>query len=151
VRTPLLFGRSDVLKSAVAEVLRGAGMLVEDLDESMGTRSGDLLASYDGQHWLIEVKSSSGNLGESEAGALSRHLQSWPELRPETHLAGSCFVVSHQTRLPPAKRVDRPYFREEFTRSLQFPVVTAMSLFRWWADSDGSKIRGAICGDPGQA
>lgn len=76
IRNGLLYGTSADLVDAVAAVLRAAGLTAVDLDDLFGdTVSADLLVSVGAQRRLIEVKSASGNAGESLVGQLETYLE----------------------------------------------------------------------------
>ena len=105
----MLFGGGAELVGAVARVLTDAGLDVVDLDEFVGrTDSADLLVT-DGrrQRLLVEVKSASGMPSERLVGDLSRHLQTWPEIRDDLPVGGGLLVVNHQMRVPPAELAAR--------------------------------------------
>ncbi len=146
-RFGLLYGSSDVLVDAVEESLTMAGLEVTNLDRLFGAgRSADLLASRGGRHWLVEIKSASGNTGERLLGDLERHERTWSELsRPET-LNGGVLIVNHQYNLPPLDRSSSPYTRAEFLASLSHPVIPTTALFAWWRDRDDAAIINAIEG-----
>lgn len=116
--------------------------------ESAGTGSAnaDLFASWGDRSVLIEVKSASGNAPERLAEAPTRHLATWPQLRPEIPVAGVVLVVNHQAKIHPLDRSPRPYTRPEFIDSLSFPVISTMQLFGWWRRGDHEGIRSAIFG-----
>lgn len=117
MRNGLLYGAGAELEHAVATVLEAAGLVVVSLDELLGdTTSADLLASYGPERRLVEIKSASGNAGESLVGQLERHLQTWPQLRPDEPVAGGVLVVNHQYRLEPAERTPSVYVRQEVHR-----------------------------------
>jgi hypothetical protein len=144
VRDAMLFGTGSALESAVARVLADAGLSVERLDEELGTISGDLLVERAGQRILVEVKSAGGNAPERLAGALQRHQQTWPELRPDQPLAGTALVVNHQHKQPPAQRSAAVYQRREFVDSLEHPVVSTTELFDAWRRGDWLAICEAV-------
>jgi uncharacterized membrane protein len=155
VRYGLLYGTGDDLVAAVAAVLTAAGLDTVNLDEELGgTRSADLLVSTNGAppRWLVEVKAAGGAAQEHLVGHLQRHLDTWPELRPDQPVTGGVLVVNHQQKLPPAERPTQVYTRPEFVASLPVTVLSTMELFGWWRVSDGPAIRTAILGaDHGSA
>jgi hypothetical protein len=62
VRYGLLYGTGKELVDAVDAVLKDAGFATLNLDEELGkTRSADLLATFQQQRRLIEIKSTGGN------------------------------------------------------------------------------------------
>lgn len=145
VRHDLLYGTGDVLKDAVAFVLRQAGLHVEDLDVTFGAgRSSDLLVGMDGVGCLVEVKSASGRPSESMLDDLERHRRTWASLGRTDALHRTALVVNHQTNLAPLSRATRPYERQEFLDSLQHAVVPALALYRWWRDENFDALRGAL-------
>jgi hypothetical protein len=145
MRNGLLYGTGSELEQAVATVLEAAGFAVVSLDELLGdTTSADLLASYGLDRRLVEIKSASGNAGESLVGQLDRHLQTWPQLRPGEPVGGGVLVVNHQHRLEPAERTPSVYLRQEFIATLTVPVLSTRQLFDWWRDSDWATIREAV-------
>jgi hypothetical protein len=151
IRYGLLYGSGDELVRAVAAVLTEAGLTVLDLDADLGaTRSADLLVSApDADRRLVEIKGAGGTAREDLVSYLLRHLQTWPELRPDLPAAGGVLVVNHQHKLHPAERTDQVYARREFVETLQVPVVSSLHLFRWWRARDWAAIRTAILGaDP---
>lgn len=150
IRDGLLYGTARVLESAVAAVLRAAGLEVLELDESLGdTASADLLASDGSERRLVEVKSAGGSASESLVAALLRHLQTWPQLRPHEPVGGGVLIVNNQHRLEAADRTPSVYARKEFTNSLTVPVISTMQLFEWWRKSDWTAIRTAMLTRPG--
>jgi hypothetical protein len=147
MRNGLLYGTGAELEQAVATVLKAAGLLAVSLDELLGdTTSADLLVSYRSERRLVEVKAVSGNASESFVGQLERHLQTWPQLRPNKPVGGGALVVNHQHRLEPDERTPSVYTRQEFIATLTVPVVSTRQLFDWWRDSDWVAIREAILG-----
>lgn len=156
VRSGLLYGSGDELADAVAVVLRAAGFAVTDLDADLGaTKSADLLAMLDQETCLIEVKSTSGPAPEKLVSHLQRHLQTWPQLRPNQPVSCSALIVNHQHRLDPTQRPTEVYQRKEFVDALTFPVLTTGQLFDWWRAQDWSAVRIAVLGrshssQPGQ-
>ncbi|WP_328983148.1 hypothetical protein OG258_53820 [Streptomyces mirabilis] len=77
----LLIHRDVVLDGDAPQ--RAAGFTVTELDAELGTQSADLLAVLDQETWLIEVKAASGAAPEKLVSYLQRHLDKWPQLRPE--------------------------------------------------------------------
>jgi hypothetical protein len=145
VRNGLLYGTGTELERAVATTLTAAGFTVTELDEYLGdTASADLLVTYGPYRRLVEVKSASGNAGESLVGDLQRHLQTWPQLRPDEPVAGGVLIVNHQHRHEPADRTRAVYVRPEFVAALTAPVLSTLQLFDWWRNSDWAAIRSAM-------
>ncbi|MGW2515166.1 hypothetical protein ACWC0A_38565 [Streptomyces scopuliridis] len=149
VRSGLLYGSGGELADAVAVVLRAAGFTVTDLDAELGaTKSADLLAALDQEMCLIEVKSVSGAAPEKLVSYLQRHLETWPQLRPNRPVTCAALIVNHQHRLDPAQRSTEVYQRKEFVDALNFPVLTTGQLFNWWRAQDWSAVRTAVLGHP---
>lgn len=150
LRDGLFYGTGDTLVDAVGTVLRAAGFDVVDLDKELGdTRSADLLATLGDHRRLIEVKSEGRNARESLINDLRRHIQTWPELRPELPAGGGVLVVNHQHRLPPADRSPTVYNRREFVATLTEPVISVRDLFDWWRTEDWTALQCAVLGtDP---
>lgn len=148
VRCGLLYGTGAELVRAVAAVLNDAGLRTVDLDEELGaTKSADLLVSVDGPpRRLVEVKAASGPAQEHLVGHLQRHLDTWPQLRPDEPVTGGVLIVNHQHKLPPTERAPRVYSRPEFVAALPVPVLSAVQLFHWWRASDWGAIRTAMLG-----
>lgn len=148
VRYGLLYGTGSELVEAVAAVLTAAGLSVVDLDAELGaTQSADLLVSAAGfGRRLVEVKGVGGPAQESLVGFVQRHLDTWPQLRPDQPVAGGVLVVNHQHKLPPAERSSQVYARPEFVAALPVPVVSSLQLFHWWRRRDWSAIHAAILG-----
>lgn len=148
VRHGLLMSKGDALETAVARVLADAGFEVERLDETLGRpASADLLVRHAGRRWLVEVKGVSGNASERLADSPRKHLSTWPELRPGAPVEGVVLVVNHQAGLHPLNRTPSVYARDEFVRSLTFPVVSTLELWRAWARTDRAAIQSAVTGD----
>lgn len=144
IRDGLLYGTGRELVEAVSHVLTAAGLAVCDLDVELGgTRSADLLATRAGRSCLIEVKSASGNAGESLIGDLLRHLDAWPRVRPGQPVTTGMLIVNHQYRKPPRERAERVYGRAEIA---PFPVLSTRQLFDWWRGSDWDAVHTAILG-----
>ncbi|WP_435059319.1 hypothetical protein [Streptomyces sp. bgisy060] len=146
VRNGLLFGTGSELEDAVAVVLRAAGFDITNLDEELGTKSADLLAVLGEETCLVEVKSQSGQAKEALVAALQRHLDTWPELRPNRPVTRGALIVNHQQRLDPAQRTREVYARAEFVATLQHPVIPAIGLFDWWRTEDWAAVRAAVLG-----
>jgi hypothetical protein len=147
VRYGLLYGTGTELVRAVAAVLAAAGLSTVDLDEALGaTSSADLLVSGGGQARLVEVKAASGAAPELMVSHLQRHLDTWPQLRPDEPVAGGVLVVNDQHRLHPSERTTQVYSRPEFVASLHVTVVSTLELFRWWRTEDWVAIRAAVIG-----
>lgn len=152
VRYGLLYGSGAELVDAVAQVLAEAGMRAVDLDEELGgTKSADLLVSGNGvPPRLVEVKGASGPAQEHLVGHLQRHLETWPQLRPDEPVSDGVLIVNHQHKLHPSERSARVYSRPEFVASLESLPVTVIStveLFNWWRTADWTAIRTAVLGD----
>ncbi|MEU0414389.1 hypothetical protein ABZ307_42390 [Streptomyces griseorubiginosus] len=151
VRSGLLYGTGRELEVAVAVVLRAAGFTVTELDVELGTKSADLLAELDQETCLIEVKAASGAAPEKLASYLQRHLEKWPQLRPDQPVTCSALIVNHQHRLDPAQRPTEVYQRnqhKEFVDALPFPVLATGQLFDWWRAQDWPAVRTAVLGRP---
>lgn len=147
IRYGLLYGTGAELVAAVATVLTAAGLTVIDLDTALGgTRSADLLVSAGSRRRLIEVKAASGPAQESLVGHLQRHLDTWPQLRPDEPVTGGVLVVNHQHKRHPSERTARVYSRPEFVDGLTVPVISTIELFNWWRTSDSAAIRNAALG-----
>ena len=144
VRDGMLFGTGQALEAVVAQVLTDAGLSVEQLDDDLGTVSGDLLVERAGRRILVEVKSVGGNAPERLTEALRRHMQTWPQLRPDQLLAGAVLIVNHQHKQPPADRSTTVYQRREFVDSLEHPVLGTVELFDAWRGRDWAAIQEAI-------
>lgn len=144
VRDGMLFGTGQALEAAIAQVLTDAGLSVEQLDDDLGTVSGDLLVERAGRRILVEIKSVGGNAPERLTEALRRHLQTWPQLRPDQPLAGAVLIVNHQHKQPPADRSTTVYQRREFVDSLEFPVLGTVELFDAWRREDWAVIQEAV-------
>jgi hypothetical protein len=145
IRNGLLYGTGTELERAVATTLTAAGFAVTELDEYLGdTASADLLVAYGPDRRLVEVKSASGNARESLVGDLERHLQTWPQLRPDEPVAGGVLIVNQQHRREPADRTPAVYARQEFIAALTVPVLSTLQLFDWWRNSDWAAIRSAL-------
>ncbi|MFJ8793679.1 hypothetical protein [Streptomyces sp. NPDC102462] len=152
VRYGLLYGSGTDLVHAVARVLTAAGMHTVDLDEELGgTKSADLLVGADGMaSRLVEVKGASGPAQEHLVGHLQRHLETWPQLRPDEPVSDGVLIVNHQHKLHPSERAAAVYARPEFVASLDSLPVTVIStveLFNWWRAADWTAIRTAMLGD----
>lgn len=149
IRDGLLYGTADTLEDAVAAVFTAAGLDVVKLDEDLGdTASADLLVSHEGQRRLVEIKSASGTASEKLVSALYRHLDTWPQLKPDLPVDSGVLVVNHQHRVDPAERSAEVYARAEFVTSLRVPVLSSRQLFSWWRASDWVAIREAVLARP---
>jgi hypothetical protein len=147
VRYGLLYGTGAELVDAVATVLATAGLHVADLDEEFGaTRSADLLVSAGGPRRLVEVKAASGAAAEHLVGHLQRHLDTWPQLRPDHPVTGGVLIVNHQHKLHPSERTAHVYSRPEFIAALSVTVLSTVELFGWWRAADWAAIRAAMLG-----
>jgi hypothetical protein len=150
VRYGLLYGTGAQLVRAVAEVLTAAGLRTVDLDKELGaTKSADLLVSGGAAQRLVEVKAASGAAQEHLVSHLQRHLDTWPQLRPDEPVIGGVLVVNHQHKLHPSERAAHVYSRPEFIAALRVTVVSTLELFHWWRAGDWTAIRAAVLGaDP---
>ncbi|MFI6705406.1 hypothetical protein ACIBF7_03175 [Nonomuraea sp. NPDC050478] len=148
VRYGLLYGTGAELVRAVAAVLTEAGLDTVDLDDELGaTKSADLLVSLGSLPGrLVEVKAASGAAQEHLVGHLQRHLETWPQLRPDEPVSAGVLVVNHQHKLHPSKRAAHVYSRPEFVAALPVPVVSTVQLFHWWRSEDWAAIRTAVLG-----
>jgi hypothetical protein len=147
VRDPLLYGSGAPLEAAAAQVLRDAGISVQDIDELLGdTLNADLLAEYGGRRLLVEVKGAGRAPSERLAEAPARHLATWPKLRPELPVDGVVLVLNHQANTHPLDRDAAPYRRPEFVASLTFPVLSTLQLFNWWRTGNHEAPRAALFG-----
>ncbi|MDG4834204.1 hypothetical protein O7627_33610 [Solwaraspora sp. WMMD1047] len=148
VRYGLLYGSGAELVRAVAAVLNAAGLPTVDLDDEVGTRSADLLVGGEGSpHRLVEIKAAGGAAQENLVSYLQRHLQAWPQLRPDQPVTGGVLVVNHQHKLHPSERTSQVYSRPEFVASLPFTVLSTVTLFNWWRTEEWAGIRKAILGN----
>lgn len=142
VRDALLYGTGSSLVSAVAGILRDAGLQVEDLDERFGdTISADLLVTGHVLNVLVEVKSSNQTASEDLAAKLTKHLATWPTIAPNDPLDRGVLVVNHQLRLPIEARTEQVYARKEFVDILRFQVIPTRTLLNWWLQQDWDTIR----------
>jgi hypothetical protein len=147
VRYGLLYGTGRELVDAVDAVLRQAGFATVNLDVELGRpRSADLLAAFQQQRRLVEVKAASGVASEALVGDLQRHLATWPELRPQEPVDGGVLIVNHQHRLEPSQRAPQVYGRPEFVAALTVPVISTRTLFDWWRAAEWAAVRDAILG-----
>jgi hypothetical protein len=145
VRHDLLFGSGAVLENAVSGVLAQAGCHVTPLDHLLTrTASADLLVTCGDRRRLIEIKSASGRAGERLADDARRHLDTWPQLRPDIQVEGITLIVNHQTNTHPFDRSAVVYSRPEFVDSLTMPVITTLELFDASRHNDFHLIRNAI-------
>jgi hypothetical protein len=142
VRSGLLYGRGAELQEAVARALRTAGLHVQSLDVLLGgTKSADLLVEHQSKRWLVEIKSANGAATESLVADLLRHLDTWPQLRPDLTIAGGVLIVSHHLAANPNERPEQIYTRPEFVDSLMVPVINARTIFNMWRDQDAPVLR----------
>lgn len=152
VRQGMLFGSSAVLENAVSRVLTQAGCDVTPLDHLLTrTASADLLVTRGGHRRLIEVKSASGRAGERLADDARRHLDTWPQLRPDIQVEGITLIANHQTNAHPLDRSAVVYSRPEFVQALTMPVITTLELFDAWRHSDFDAICNAIFPEASQS
>lgn len=152
VRHDMLLGSSTVLESSVSRVLTHAGCHVTSLDRLLTrTASADLLVAHGGRRRLVEVKSASGRAGERLVDDARRHLDTWPQLRPDIEVEGITLIVNHQTNTHPLNRSAVVYSRPEFVQSLTMPVITTLELFDAWRQSDFDAIRNAVFPETSQA
>jgi hypothetical protein len=148
VRLDLLFGTGRALEMAVSRVLRDAGLDVTSLDQALGrSASADLLVTHAGRHWLVEVKSAAGNAGERLVATAKKHLETWPEVRPDVHVEGIVLILNHQSATHPLDRSPEAYSRPEFVRSLTVQVVTTLQLHDAWRRADHDAIRRLMLGE----
>jgi hypothetical protein len=141
----MLFGSSAILVNAVSRVLTDAGCDVTPLDELLGrTANADLLVAHGGRRRLVEVKRESGNAAESLVYDAHRHLDTWPQLRPDIQVEGATLIVNHQTNTRPLIRSAAVYSRPEFVQSLTIPVIATLELFDAWRSGDFDAIRNAV-------
>jgi hypothetical protein len=143
IRNGLLYEQGDSLVRAVETVLTHAGIATVNLDQEIGTKNADLLASLGDVNVLIEVKGFGGSAPENAIASLQRHLQTWPRLR-STPISGGVLVISHEIKQSPSLRSSAAYRRPEFVNSFQERVVTARDLFNWWSSEDWQAIRDAF-------
>jgi hypothetical protein len=73
-----------------------------------------------------------------------RHLDTWPQLRPDIQVEGITLIVNHQANTHPLNRSAVVYSRLEFVQSLTMPVITTLELFGAWRQSDFDAIRNAV-------
>lgn len=147
MRHDLLYGRGDVLVTAVVAVLRNAGIHVVKLDDALGgTKSADLLCSLGPRRRLVEVKSVGGGASESLYAALLRHLDSWRETPGRQSVEGGVLVLNHEHKKDPAERSRVPYTRREFVMSQREAVVTSLDLFDAWRRADAERVRSLFFG-----
>ncbi|MEV4691354.1 hypothetical protein AB0K27_09560 [Micromonospora echinospora] len=148
VRYGLLYSSGAELVRAVAAVLDAAGLRTVDLDEEFGTKSADLLVSADGfPYRLVEIKAAGGAAQENLVGYLQRHLDTWPQLRPDQPVTGGVLVVNHQHKLHPSERTAQVYSRPEFVATLPFTVLSTVDLFNWWRTGNWAEIHKAVLGN----
>lgn len=151
LRHGLLYEAGAPLVDAVRTVLAAAGLHVLDLDQELGaTKSADLLVSLtaeDTPRHLVEIKGVGGTAPENLVRDLQRHLDTWPQLRPQQPVAGGVLIVNHQHKLDPSERSREVYTRREFVDALQVTVLSARQLFDWWREEDWAAIRAAVLGN----
>jgi hypothetical protein len=152
LRHDLLFGSGVVLEDAVTRVLRDTDCDVTRLDSLLDrTASADLLVAHRGRRRLVEVKSVSGNASEQLVDTARKHLDTWPELRPDIKVEGITLVVNHQTKTHPVDRSTAVYSRPEFVRSLTVPVTTTLQLYHAWRLGQLVAIRDVVFRDTTQS
>jgi hypothetical protein len=83
--------------------------------------------------------------------AARKHLDTWPELRPDIQVEGITLIVNHQTKSHPLDRSTAVYSRAEFVRSLTMPVATALQLYNAWRLDQFEAIRDAVFPDTTQS
>lgn len=148
VRYGLLYGSGGELVGAVAAVLNAAGLRTVELDDEVGTKSADLLVGGEGSpHRLVEIKAAGGAAQENLVGYLQRHLETWPQLRPDQPVTGGVLVVNQQHKLHPSERTAQVYSRPEFVAALPFTVLSTVTLFNWWRTGNWAEIREAFLGN----
>ncbi|MFF4121292.1 hypothetical protein ACFY0P_48970 [Streptomyces sp. NPDC001714] len=76
---------------------------------------------------LVEVKGASRSAQEHLVGHLLRHLETWPQPRPDEPVSDGVPIVNHQHKLHPAQRTAAVYARPEFVASLDSLPVTVIS------------------------
>lgn len=149
LRHGLLYGSGTSLVEAVHAVFTAAGLHVVDLDAELGaTKSADLLISLDGAspRRLVEIKGVSGRASENLVADLQRHLNTWPQLRPDVPVTSGVLVVNHQHKLDPAQRDAEVYTRKEFVDALPVTVLGTRRVFEWWRVRDWAALRTAVLG-----
>jgi len=152
LRHDLLFGSGVVLEDAITRVFSDASCDVTRLDLLLGgTTNADLLVAHHGRRRLVEVKSASGNASEQLVDAARKHLDTWPELRPDIEVEGVTLIVNHQTRTHPLHRAAVVYSRPEFVRSLILPVTTTLQLYHAWRLGQFDAIRDTVFPDTTQS
>lgn len=149
VREALLYASSDALVDAVGWVMGAAGFVVERLDDQYGTTTADLLLSFSGRHWLVEVRSAGGHPGENAVQDLRRHVQTFPQIDSRPVERG-VLVVSNHTKLAPRERPVPIYTSRPFIESLDVVVIACMTIFDWWRNEAWDELRAAVTGPPGQ-
>ena len=151
VRYGLLYGTGAELVEAVGLVLARAGFTTVNLDLLLGSSaSADLLVTYEQQRRLVEIKSASGNASEALVADLTRHLETWPQIRPHEPVGGGVLIVNHQHQLDPQERTSAVYRRREFVDALTVPVLGTRDLFEWWRASDWTWMRQEVLGERNQ-
>jgi hypothetical protein len=148
-RDRLLYEDGEELVDAVRSVLASCGFSLQDLDaEFKGGRSSDLLATFQGKHYLIEVKGKRGPAKEPDVARVVKHRTTWANLRSEP-LEGCVLIVNHHRQLPTSHRTRAPYERPEFVQALRdfgVSVIGTVALCEWWADGECDAISKAITG-----
>ncbi len=154
IRRPLLYESGEPFKEAVAAILFSCHFNVEDLDETFGAgRSGDLLASRNGHHWLIESKGLMGAPKEADVADVVKHRETWRKLGRTEELEGCILILNHHVRMPPAGRPRSPYERPEFVAALEgfgVTVIDSVALGQWWSAEECERVIDAITGPPKQ-
>jgi len=129
----------------VSAVLTDSGCDVTALDRLLTrTASADLLVAHRGRRRLVEVKSASGHAAERFVDDARRHLDTWPQPRPDIEVEDITLIVNHQTNTHPLDRSAAAYSRQEFVGSLTMPVITTVQLFDAWRQGDVDAIRHAV-------
>jgi len=147
IREGLLFGSGHQLEDVVRSVLESAGIVVLNLDETLGgTKNADLLCSYAGRARLVEVKSAGGSAPERAYDDLVRHLREWPGLADSVPVDGGTLVVNHERRKLASERRRAPFARPEFLTAQTELVVTTLDLFDAWRHEDAATIRRLVFG-----
>jgi hypothetical protein len=148
IRHGLLFSTGRDLELAVAHVLRSASIDVTDLDQLFGRSiSADLLVSHAGRSRLVEIKGRSGSPSEALVATAGKHLDTWPQIRPQQPVETIVLIVNHQLNRHPLDRAPRAYTRPEFLASLTVPVITTRQLYDAWRSDNHNLIRQQIFGE----
>jgi hypothetical protein len=128
--------------------------LEPDLDQTFGGgRSGNLLASRDDRHWLIETKGLTGTPKEVEVADVVKHRETWRNLGRAEELGGTVLILGHHITVPPSARPAAPYDRRELVEALDgfgVTVIDVVALAQWWPAADCASIIRAITGPPRQ-